>query len=173
MQQEILINSSLAPTLKRRLICMIYEALLVFGIIFVAVLVFDAATQNIRTIDLHYFREIWIFAIVGLYFVFFWVRTGQTLAMKTWRIRVEDKEKRQLPLTRAIVRYCLAWMWFLPGLALSAQYKLSPLNSLIIVSIGFLLWALTATFDSDKQFFHDKLAKTRLVLVTVDLPPKI
>jgi uncharacterized RDD family membrane protein YckC len=168
VHQELLTHSALAPTLKRRLVCMIYEALLLFGVVFIAVLVFDLVTQSFHAFDLSHVREAWIFVIIGLYFVFFWVRTGQTLAMKTWHIRLEDKEKRKLPLIKAIVRFFLAWMWFLPGLAISAQLKLTPLHSFIIVGIGYLLWALTAVFDENKQFLHDRLAKTRLVFVDID-----
>lgn len=165
-------RSTATPTLKRRLICMIYEALLLFGVIFIAVLLFDVLTQSKQAPNMRHLRELWIFLIIGLYFVFFWIRTGQTLAMKTWRIRLEDKDNRKLPLIKALVRYCLAWMWFLPALAIAAQLKLSPWNSLIIVVIGFLLWAFTAILDKDKQFLHDKLAKTRLVHVDVESPSK-
>lgn len=154
----------------RRLVCMVYEALLLFGVIFISVLAFDVVTQSKQTVTWRYVRELWIFSVAGLYFVFFWVRSGQTLAMKTWRIRLEDSQHRKIPLIKAIVRYCLAWMWFLPGLAIAAQLQLSPLNSLLAVSICFLLWALTAIFNDDKQFLHDKLAKTRLVHVEIKPP---
>jgi uncharacterized RDD family membrane protein YckC len=173
VQQQISTSATFAPTLKRRLICMIYEALLLLGVVAVAVFIFLFIAQNFPALKLtqtteSWLLKLWLFIIIGLYFVFFWSRTGQTLAMKTWRIRVIDNERLKLPLLKAAVRYCLAWMWFLPGLAIASQLGLKPLASLISVSIGFTLWACTAIFDKDKQFLHDKLAKTRLIHVDVD-----
>lgn len=112
--------------------------------------------------------KFWLFIVIGCYFVYFWSRTGQTLAMKTWRICLVDTENDKLPLLKAIVRYCLAWMWFLPGLAIAAQLGQKHWGSLIAVSIGYTLWAFTALFNKDKQFLHDKLAKTRLIHIDAD-----
>lgn len=153
---------------------MIYEALLLLGVVAVADFIFLSVAQNIAK----YFptfmppnaseswqMKLWLFVVIGVYFIYFWHRTGQTLAMKTWRIQLVDNERLKLPLLKAIVRYCLAWMWFLPGLAISHQLGLKHWGSLIAVSIGYILWACTAFFDKDKQFLHDKLAKTRLIHV--------
>ena len=173
VQQQISIHTTQAPTIKRRLICMIYEALLLLGVVAVAIFSFLFFTQNFPSLLPPHASEVWpmkfwLFVVIGIYFVYFWRRTGQTLAMKTWRIRLIDNERDVLPLTKAIVRYCLAWMWFLPALAVAAQLSLKPWYILLAVCTGFLLWALTAVFDKDKQFLHDKLAKTRLIHINVD-----
>lgn len=152
---------------------MIYEALLLLGVVAVADFIFLFIAQNFPRFmppqaSESWQMKFWLFFVIGAYFVYFWSRTGQTLAMKTWRIRVVDIERSKLPVLKAVVRYCLAWMWFLPGLAIAAQLGLKPLNSLIAVSIGFTLWACTVVFDKDKQFLHDKLAKTRLIHVEPD-----
>jgi uncharacterized RDD family membrane protein YckC len=142
---------------------MLYEAVLLFGVAFVAALVFDVTTQSRHALTLRYAREVWLFVVIGIYFVFFWSRSGQTLAMKTWHIRIADTERPNLPVIKAIVRYCLAWMWFLPGLAIAYQFELKNWSSIIAVIAGATAWAATALFDQDSQFLHDKLAKTRLV----------
>ena len=144
---------------------MLYESLLLFGVLFVAALIFDVATQSRHALMLRHERELWLFVVLGMYFVFFWSRSGQTLAMKTWRIRVVDDIREKLPIIKAIVRYCLAWMWFLPGLAIAGQFGLKTWSSVTVLGIGAGLWALTAVFDEDHQFLHDKLAKTRLIHV--------
>ncbi|MCX7219360.1 MAG: RDD family protein [Burkholderiales bacterium] len=153
-----------APKIGTRLICMLYEAVLLFGVAFIATLLFDVTTQNSTTPTLRYAREFWLFLIFGVYFVYFWSRTGQTLAMKTWHIRVIDSERSKLPIIKAIVRYCLAWMWFIPGLAIAYQFELKNWSSIVAVLVGAIAWAITANFDQDKQFLHDKLAKTRLII---------
>ena len=168
MTEKIIIAPTVAPSIRRRLICMIYEGLLLFGVIFVAALIFDVWTQSRHALTLRHARELWLFCIIGLYFVYFWSSSGQTLAMKTWRIRVTDRELQKLPLTKAIVRYILAWMWFLPALAISAQLELKNWNSIVMVAAGIAIWAMIATFDKDKEFLHDKWAKTRLVYVDTD-----
>lgn len=144
---------------------MVYEAMLLFAVAFVAGLIFDIWTQSRHALTLRHARELWLFLVMGAYFVFFWSRSGQTLAMKTWSIRVVDMNQAQLPVVKAIVRYCLAWMWFLPGLALAYQFDLKSWSSIVIVCLGMAAWALTAVFDKDKQFLHDRLAKTRLINV--------
>ena len=161
------------PTLKRRLVCMIYEALLVFGVIFFASFIFDVATQSKHALTLRHVREAFLFVVIGAYFVFFWRRGGQTLAMQTWRIKLVDNNNQPIPLIKAIVRYCLAWCWCLPGLVVAHQLGLKNAQLLIPVTLGFIAWAATALFDKDRQFLHDKLAKTRLIeLAAQESKPK-
>jgi uncharacterized RDD family membrane protein YckC len=147
---------------------MIYEGLLLLGVIAAADFIFLTGIRPLFQLQQNnvsdaWILKLWLFFIIGLYFIFFWVRSGQTLAMKTWRIRLEDNENKKLPVIKATVRYFLVWAWFLPGFAIAAQLKLSPWASLSTVSIVFLIWAITAAFDKNGQFLHDKLAKTRLI----------
>ena len=62
--------------------------------------------------------QAFVFLVLAVYFSFFWQK-GQTLAMKTWRIRIVDKHGASLSWGRALLRYLLVWLWFLPGLALA------------------------------------------------------
>jgi uncharacterized RDD family membrane protein YckC len=79
------------------------------------------------------------FLLLGLYFVGFWLHGGQTLAMKTWRIKLIDKNGGPLRPMQALLRYLAAW----PSVCLG---------------IG-LLWRFV---DPNKQFLHDRIAGTRL-----------
>lgn len=152
------------PSLKRRLVCMmIYEAALVFGVIFFASFIFDVSTQSKSALTLRLAREAFLFFVIGSYFVFFWRRGGQTLAMQTWRIKLVNDDFSTVPLAKAIVRYCLAWMWFLPGFIVAYQLNLKNAQLAIPIIFGFCAWAATALFIKDGQFLHDKLAKTRLI----------
>ncbi|MFZ6674378.1 RDD family protein [Undibacterium sp. Xuan67W] len=169
MVQQNFTAATAAPALRRRLICMVYEAMLLFGVVFVAGMIFDVWTQSRHALTLRHARETWLFFVLGVYFVFFWSRSGQTLAMKTWSIKVIDDTRPKLPVTKAIVRYCLAWMWFLPGLAIAYQLELKAWYAVTAVTINVILWSLTTRLDKDGQFLHDKLAKTRLVHVEVKL----
>ena len=158
------VNSDLtAPPLRRRLICMVYEAMLLFGIVFVSDFLFDVITQSKHALVLRHARQFWLFLVIGTYFVFCWTRSGQTLAMQTWRIKVVDLDGGRLPVIKAIVRYCLAWMWFLPAAALVYQLGLKQWAMAAAIALGMLVWALTARLDKYGQFLHDRIAKTRLV----------
>ncbi len=142
---------------------MVYEALLVFGVLFFSAFIFDVATQSKHALKLRHARELFLFLVLGTYFIYFWRRGGQTLAMQTWRIRLVNSDQTALPLLKAIVRYCLAWMWFLPGTIIAHQLNLKNAQLLIPISIGFIAWAATCMLSPDKQFLHDVFAKTRLV----------
>ncbi|MFZ6758485.1 RDD family protein [Undibacterium sp. Ji50W] len=157
-------NSELtAPPLRRRLICMVYEGMLLFGIVFVSDWIFDVLTQSRHALVLRHARQFWLFLVIGAYFVFCWSRSGQTLAMQTWRIKAVDLDGGKLPVVKAIVRYCLAWMWFLPAMALNYQLGLKEWPTVLLVTAGVIGWAMTTRLDKQGQFLHDKLAKTRLI----------
>ena len=141
---------------------MVYEAMLLFGIVFVSGFIFDVITQSRHALTLRHARQFWLFLVIGAYFVFCWTRSGQTLAMQTWRIKVVDLDGGKLPVVKAIVRYCLAWMWFLPAMALDHQLGLKEWQMAGVVMAGMLGWALIARFDKQGQFLHDRLAKSAM-----------
>src|SRR5205085_11430740 len=83
----------------------------------------------------------WVLLVAGAYFAWFWTRGGQTLPMKTWRLRVVRHDGAPVNLGRAIHRYLIAVLGFLA------------------LGLGFW-WAL---LDRDRQFLHDRLAGTAMV----------
>ena len=151
---------------------MIYEGMLLFGIVFVSGWIFDVTTQSRHALTLRHARQFWLFFVVGAYFVFCWSRSGQTLAMQTWRIKVTDLDGGKLPVVKAIVRYCLAWMWFLPAAALVYQLGLKQWPMVIVIALGMLAWAMTSRLDKNGQFLHDRLAKTRLIHIPAEIDRK-
>jgi uncharacterized RDD family membrane protein YckC len=155
-----------APTVRRRLAALLYEALILFGVVFIAGYLFSTLTQQRNGLTHHNLLAAWIGLVVGVYFVWFWTHSGQTLPMKTWRLRVVAADGAPLSTGRAITRYVLAWLWFLPPLALHPLLGLKLPQTLAIAGIWFVLWAATGLFDSQRQFLHDRLAGTRVVSVS-------
>ena len=153
------------PLLRRRLACMVYEAILLFGIVFAADFLFDVLTQSKHALLFRHARQAWLFIVIGAYFVFCWSRGGQTLPMKTWKIRVTDLDGGKVPVVKAIVRYCFAWMWFLPATALVYQFGLKQWDMVIAVILGIAGWSMTIHLNPGRQFLHDQFAKTRLIHV--------
>lgn len=142
---------------------MLYEAMLLFGVVFIAGWIFSTLLQQRHALYLRGALQDWLFLVLGIYFVWFWSHGGQTLAMKTWRIRLVAGSGQTVGAGRAIARYLLAWCWFVPGVA--AAWLLGAKGWLLVLvpAVNVLLWSLAIYLDPERQFLHDRLAGTRLV----------
>ena len=151
--------------LKSRLFCMVYEAMLLFGVLFIATWLFSTLLQQRHALYLRGALQDWLFVVLGLYFGWFWTHGGQTLAMKTWHLRLVDKTGEPLRWKRALIRYALCWLWFLPGLAAARYLEAQGWMLALLPALNFVLWAAATRLDSDRQFLHDRMAGTRIVWV--------
>lgn len=127
----------MTPSLARRLASMLYEAILLFAIAFFAGFAFHFASRGAPLEGgLRFAHQLLLGTVFAAYFLWCWLRGGQTLAMKAWRVRLA----RVTP-GKALLRFVLA---------------------LVLVPSGVsLAWAL---LDRERQFLHDRLAGTRLEL---------
>lgn len=131
------------PGMGRRLVAMLYEGLVLFAILIAGFLFPQIVLSGFGFQASG--RLLWIhcFLLLMMYFTWFWLHGGQTLPMKTWKIRLVDRNGGPLRPTQAILRYC------------------AMLPSTLLLGVG-ILWAV---FDTDKQFLHDRIAGTRLIRV--------
>lgn len=160
-----------APPLIRRMACWTYEGILLFGVVFIAGYLFSALTQTRHALDNRHWQQAFLFVVFGIYFVWFWSK-GQTLAMKTWHIRVVNAQGETLTQPRALLRYLLSWLWFLPPLAVGGWFRL-PGAEVLVLLVGWIgVWALLSRFHRQQQFVHDALAGTRLVTHKPQAPVK-
>ena len=153
-------------SIRRRLAALVYESVLLFGVVFAAGLAFSLALQQRNGYTHHNLMAAWIIVVTGAYFVGFWHKGGQTLPMKTWRLRVVGPDGKPPTLARATLRYLAAWLWFLPPLALHPLLDLSVPHTLALLACWFVIWAASARFSHDRQFLHDRIAGTRIVAIT-------
>lgn len=128
--------------LARRFLSLTYEALLLTAVVLVGGFVFSAITQALEPALARPVLQAILLFLVGGYFVWQW-HLGQTLAMKTWGMRLVTAAGESLSVSHALRRFVLA----LAGLLLAG---------------GGVWWAF---FDRDRQFLHDRLAGTRIVMV--------
>jgi len=140
------VHRAAAPGLLRRIAIMTYDALLLIAVLLVAAALvvvplgvgFGIAVQG---------SSLWFRAYLTLvtmtFFCGFWIRGGQTLGMRAWRVRVVRNDGSALGVTQALVR------WF------------SALLSWAAFGLGFL-WILV---DRERLAWHDRLSRTRLVLL--------
>ncbi len=142
--------------------CWLYEGMLMFGVVFIAGYLFGTLSQTRNALDNRHPLQAFLFVVFGIYFVWFWSK-GQTLAMKTWHIRVVDKMGRPITQLRALGRYALAWLWFLPPLVAVSRLSL-PAGEVIVIAAGWVaFWAVSSRLHPQRQFWHDAWAGTLLV----------
>ena len=132
-----------SASLARRALALAYEALLLTALLLAAALPFVMMTHAVDAIAARPLFQVYLIAVAGVYFVWQWRRGGQTLPMKTWRLRIVTRAGRPLGLKHALLRYVFA----LAGCASAGA--------------GFL-WALV---DREGLFLHDRLAGTRIIFV--------
>ena len=77
-----------APGLGRRLAALIYEGLLLFGVLMVAGWLYGGLTQQRHALVGRFGLQVFLFLVLAVYFVWFWTHGGQTVALKAWRLRV-------------------------------------------------------------------------------------
>ncbi len=164
MQTPVPTTAAPLVSRRRRFACMLYEAVLLFGVVFLADYLFDTLTQSTHALMFRHGRQAWLFLAIGAYFVVSW-RYGQTLPMKTWHIRLVDRTGASPGLGLGIARYVLAWVPVLLGAGLvwtGLQVTGWPsMSSLIVFApLALFVWSW---FDREGQFLHDRLLGTRLV----------
>lgn len=157
-------GSAVVPPLWRRLACFLYEGVLLFGVVMIAGLVYAVFTQQRHALVGATGLQIFLFLVLGGYFVFFWSRSGQTLAMLTWHIRLVTREGARVAPVRAAVRYLLAWLWFLPALAIVRLWSLHGGWAIAgTLLVGVLAYAALTRLHPDRQYWHDAVCGTRLI----------
>ena len=130
-----------APGIARRLASALYDLLLVAAVVLIATFPFLAFISDATFGWRRHVLQAWVVLVSGAYFVGFWTHGGQTLPMKTWHLRLVRSDGGPVGVARAAHRYLIAML------------------GLLAVGLGFA-WAL---FDRDRQFLHDRLARTALV----------
>lgn len=130
-------------SLIKRTACMLYEGILVFALLFVAGIIYRALFGDPQSGFQQNLFFLYSWSIAGVYFVFCWIKAGQTLAMQTWRIRLINRHGNLLSFEQALQRYLLASF------------------SLIFFGLGFF-WAV---FDRDGLYLHDRLSGGRLIVL--------
>ncbi len=128
-------------TRRRRLAAMLYELLLLIGVVGGGVVLpWVAVGMALGWVPPGWWLWLQLIAVLTAYFVWHWHRRGATLAMKTWRLRLLSADGKPPSLQQCLRRYMLAWPSVLTGLG--------------------LLWSL---WDRDGQWWHDRVAGTRVV----------
>jgi len=131
------------PSPLRRLAVVAYDSLLIitvsifYGLVYVGIskLIFSVEADRPSGII---FQLGWLLTFIGFY-TYFWRKGGQTTGMRAWRVKILDSNNDKPTNKQCLIR-------------------------LITAPIGWLLF-FTAYTNSNRQWLHDKLSRTQLVLL--------
>ena len=140
MQKETVMKIS-TPSFFKLGACLVYEGLVVIALSLVCttifVLLIGDATVGIK----RYLLQLFLWLTAGVYFIWCWQKSGQTLAMQTWQLKLVNQDANFLPLNKSILRYVLASF------------------SLMLFGLGYV-WVIV---DRDRLFLHDRLLKNKII----------
>ncbi len=168
-----------APTIKRRIALNLYEMLVLFGVLAFTFLVphliigvlFEITAPS-AILMAH------VYLVLAFYFMWYWTKTGQTLAMQTWRIQLVNDDGAIMKRSQALMRFAIGSLWLIPAaLLLFINIKMNPSMSMgtsvsiIFFSITLFLWPLSAILDrKNRQSIPDRWSGTRLVQLPSMIP---
>lgn len=121
-----------------RLAALFYDSLLIFGLLVAgtfAVLPFTGG-QAVTPDQTWFF--LYLFALVVVFYLWFWRRGGATLGMEAWRLQLRREDERPIGFTQGVLRLVVAWLMLGTG----------------------LLWCLV---DARRRAVHDIVSGTEVV----------
>jgi uncharacterized RDD family membrane protein YckC len=137
--------------LLRRIAAIVYDSLLLLAVLFVAASPFVIITGGSRQgMLVHLLFQIYLLAVSFIFFAWFWIHGGQTLGMRAWRLQIVREDGGKLGWRDAALRFfsaMLSWLCF---------------------GLGFL-WIL---IDKERLAWHDRLSRTRVILIKPEISSK-
>jgi uncharacterized RDD family membrane protein YckC len=158
-----------SPHFWRRVSCSLYEQLVLLGVVAFTFLLPNLGLGILFNISLpSWLTFIYLYAVLGMYFVWYWTKSGQTLAMQTWRIRMIGQNGYKLTKRQALWRYVFGSLWILPCVVLQFIFHLEKWQIIeMLFAVALFLWPLSIYLDRripiERQGLPDRFAGTRLV----------
>ena len=151
--------------LLRRLAALLYDALLVIAVLFIAALPLPLVEEPVRalwwarTLEQLYLLTAWF-----LFFGWFWTHGGQTVGMKAWRMKLMRLNGDKPGWRDALIRFVVSSGSFWLLLVLFGLEILSGKIAFILAAIVFGLAFFWILIDRKDCAWHDRLSRTRLVM---------
>ncbi|QWD89896.1 RDD family protein [Polynucleobacter sp. MWH-Braz-FAM2G] len=163
------LNALPSPQFWRRVSCCLYEQLVLLGVIALTFLVPNLLLGILFGVALpSWLTFIYLYAVLGIYFVWYWTKSGQTLAMQTWRVRMIGRNGYQPSKRQAFWRYVFGSLWLIPCVFLQWAFHLEKWQIIeMLFTVALFIWPLSIYLDRQnklhRQSLPDRLAGTRLV----------
>jgi uncharacterized RDD family membrane protein YckC len=143
-KMNIFPSSPIPVTLLRRFMAIFYDLFLLTAILFLATALVNAINQG-EAIDPDspyiLLLDLYLTSIIFFYFGWFWTHGGQTLGMKTWKIKLISNDSDSVSWKQVLIR------------------ETTAVISWLCLGLGFF-WSL---FDRKKRSWHDMTSRTMLV----------
>jgi uncharacterized RDD family membrane protein YckC len=157
-------TAELICPLWRRLLALLYDLVAVLAIVMVVGLLCQLATGGrlITTgaeVHIAWWYQPLQALVVAAYFAVSWLRGGQTLGMRPWRIRVTTGHGTPLSVRQSLVRVIVA---ALPLLLLLLAPLLGLKPTLWAMAGAWCLWFAAALLGARRQAVHDLAAGTEV-----------
>lgn len=163
------LNALPAPGFWRRVSCSLYEQLVLLGVVAFTFLLPNLGLGILFGVSLpSWLTFLYLYAVLGIYFVWYWTKSGQTLAMQTWRVHMIGRDGFNLSRCQAIWRYIYGSLWVVPCVILQSLFHLEKWQIIeMLFTVALFLWPLSIYFDRNvstlRQSLPDRLAGSRLV----------
>ena len=139
--------------LMRRLAALLYDSFLVVAVWFVIAFMLQriVGTQSNKLIDgvvqTDHLLDALLFTIMVTsgsgFYIWFWTKSGQTLGMIAWRIKLESLDGGLINFKQGMIRYIAAWPAF------------------FLLGLGYL----SIYLDSNGDAAHDKVSRSKVVVL--------
>jgi len=163
------LNGLPSPQFWRRVSCGLYEQLVLLGVIAFTFLVPNLGLGMLFNISLpSWLTFLYLYAVLGIYFVWYWTKSGQTLAMQTWRVRMIGRDGFNLNKRQALWRYIYGSLWIIPCALIQWAFHFEKWQIIeMLFTVALFMWPLSIYLDRSspnlRQSLPDRLASTRLV----------
>ena len=129
-----------SPGFFRRIAIIIYDSLLLLALLFLATAIALPFNEGEAFASAQYLFPAYLLFVSFIFYGWFWTHGGQTLGMKTWKIKIQTFSKQPITWKHAFIRFVMAifsWLFF---------------------GLGFF-WLF---IDKQKYTWHDHFSKTAL-----------
>ena len=129
-----------SASLLKQLVAMLYDSLLIIALLFIATAILLPLNKGEAIGGPVY--TLYLLSVIFIFYSWFWNKSGQTLGMKVWKIRIINDDG------------------FNPSWAVCFLRLMGALVSISCLGIGYF-WRLFTPYT-----WHDRLSQTRIVDVS-------
>lgn len=157
------------PTIIKRLLAAFYDSLLILASLFFATLLTLPFTKGEIAAENNIYMSIYLFAVIIIFYGWFWTHGGQTLGMRTWKQKLVSLNGNSVSWTQSFIRVLTgtpAWILFLISLLLwmfpektHVTKYLASTPAWLMVLVSFI-WVL---LDNRSGNWRDKISGTQIV----------
>lgn len=174
MQNSVPNTAPVYASAKHRLLSMVYDGLLLGAVLFISMAIFSPLARAAGFDTGHPVYSVFFLSVCFLFYAGFWTHGGQTLGMKTWKIKLSSENGQPISWGQALLRYMTAlpsWLVIIVGattLSLDTTLHLPKLvawvNDLpdgLLLGIGLVMLYL----DQRPNNWRDRFSQTQITRI--------